>query len=216
MSGSNLVILARNSDKLSRGQARDWRPHEQTQATTIPEGQNWPRVKMQWYNVSQGYWYVKRYSWVCQKAFKLHYNDVTIVYSTGYSGAEQWKHQSSASLAFVGGIHRWQMNSTHIGTVTQAMFPFDDVIMSSMFNNFLFLIPYKPVTIIRKQSTAKKPWKITLIWKWVLHCASWGPSSDRCLGIYKYSDKPDRHLIFVWTQMVWYLFRVSFQLVENR
>ena len=45
MSGSNLVILAGTSDKLSRGQARDWRPHGQTQATTIPEGQNWPRVK---------------------------------------------------------------------------------------------------------------------------------------------------------------------------
>ena len=44
MSGSNLVILAGISDKLSRGQARDWRPHGQTQATTIPEGQNWPRV----------------------------------------------------------------------------------------------------------------------------------------------------------------------------
>ena len=46
MSGSNLVILAGTSHKLSCGQARDWRPHEQTQATTIPEGQNWPRVKM--------------------------------------------------------------------------------------------------------------------------------------------------------------------------
>ena len=45
MSGANLVILAGTSHKLSRGQARDWRPHEQTQATTIPEGQNWPRVK---------------------------------------------------------------------------------------------------------------------------------------------------------------------------
>ena len=44
MSGSNLVILAGISDKLSRGQACDWRPHGQTQATTIPEGQNWPRV----------------------------------------------------------------------------------------------------------------------------------------------------------------------------
>ena len=35
--------------ELSRGQARDWRTdgrtHRQTQATTIPEGQNWPRVK---------------------------------------------------------------------------------------------------------------------------------------------------------------------------
>ena len=35
MSGSNLVILAGTSHKLSRGQARDWRPHEQTQATAI-------------------------------------------------------------------------------------------------------------------------------------------------------------------------------------
>ena len=45
MSCSNLVILAETSHKLSRGQARDWRPHGQTQATTIPEGQNWLRVK---------------------------------------------------------------------------------------------------------------------------------------------------------------------------
>ena len=32
---------------------------------------------------------------------------LTIVYSTVYSGADQSKHQSSASLAFVWGIHRW-------------------------------------------------------------------------------------------------------------
>ena len=31
---------------------------------------------------------------------------LTIVYSTVYSGANQSKHQSSASLAFVWGIHR--------------------------------------------------------------------------------------------------------------
>ena len=48
-----------------------------------------------------------------------HYNDVitsavasqitslTIVYSTVYSGADQRKYQSSASLAFVRGIHQW-------------------------------------------------------------------------------------------------------------
>ena len=45
MPGSHLVILAGTSHKLSRGQARDWGPHEQMQATTIPEGQNWPRVQ---------------------------------------------------------------------------------------------------------------------------------------------------------------------------
>ena len=36
-----------------------------------------------------------------------------IVYSTVYSSADQRKHQSSASLAFVWGIHRWRVNSPH-------------------------------------------------------------------------------------------------------
>ena len=53
----------------------------------------------------------------------------TIVYSTVYSVADQRKHQSSASLAFVRGIHRWPMNSPHKWPVTRKMFPFDDVIM---------------------------------------------------------------------------------------
>ena len=52
----------------------------------------------------------------------------TIVYSTVYSGADQRKHQSSASLAFVQGIHRWPMNSPHKWPVTRKMFPLDDVI----------------------------------------------------------------------------------------
>ena len=69
-----------------------------------------------------------------------HYNDVimgamapqitsiTIVYSTVYSGRSK-KHQSSASLAFVRGIHRWPVNSPHKRPVTRKMFPFDDVFM---------------------------------------------------------------------------------------
>ena len=44
-------------------------------------------------------------------------------------GADQRKHQSSASLAFVRWIHRWLVNSPHTGPVTQKMLPFDDVIM---------------------------------------------------------------------------------------
>ena len=69
-----------------------------------------------------------------------HYNDVimgmmaseitslTIVYSTIYFGADQRKHQSSASPAFVWGIHRRPVNSPHKCPVTWKMFPFDDVI----------------------------------------------------------------------------------------
>ena len=54
---------------------------------------------------------------------------LTIVYSTVYSDADERKHQSSASLAFVWGIHRGRVNSPHKWTVTRKMFPFDDVIM---------------------------------------------------------------------------------------
>ena len=69
-----------------------------------------------------------------------HFNDVimsamasqitglTIVYST-VSGADQWKHQSSVSLAFVKGIHRRPVISPHKGPITRKMFPFDDVIV---------------------------------------------------------------------------------------
>ena len=74
-------------------------------------------------------------------AFCAHYGDVimgtiasqitslTIVYSTIYSDANQRKHQSSASLAFVRGSHRGPVNSPHKWPVTRKMFPFDDVIM---------------------------------------------------------------------------------------
>ena len=55
-----------------------------------------------------------------------------IIYSTVYSGADQSKHQSSTSLAFVWGIHRGPVNSPHKWPVTRKMFPFDDVIMESM------------------------------------------------------------------------------------
>ena len=52
-----------------------------------------------------------------------------------YSGADQRKHQSSASLAFVRWIHRWAVNSPHKWPVTRKMFPFDDVITSNDIGN---------------------------------------------------------------------------------
>ena len=47
---------------------------------------------------------------------------ITVVYSSVYSGADQRKHQSSASLAFMRGIHRRPVNSPHKGPVTRIMF----------------------------------------------------------------------------------------------
>ena len=77
--------------------------------------------------------------------FRIHYHDViistmasqitslVIVHSTVYSGTDERKHESSASLAFVWGIHRWPVNSPHKGPVTRKRFSFDDVIMCYYF-----------------------------------------------------------------------------------
>ena len=54
---------------------------------------------------------------------------LTIVYSIVYSDADQRNHQSSASLAFVWGIHRGPVNFPHKWPVTRKMFPFDGVII---------------------------------------------------------------------------------------
>ena len=54
---------------------------------------------------------------------------LTIVYSTVDSDADQRKHQSTVSLAFVG-IHQGPVNSPHKWPVTRKVFPFDDVNMS--------------------------------------------------------------------------------------
>ena len=58
-----------------------------------------------------------------------HQPHLSLVYSIVYSGADQRKRKSSASLAFVWGIHQWPVNYQHKKPVTRKMFPFDDVIM---------------------------------------------------------------------------------------
>ena len=66
---------------------------------------------------------------VIMGAMASQITNLVIVYSTVCWGTYQRKHQSSASLAFVRGIHRWSVNSPHKWPVTRKMFLFDDVIM---------------------------------------------------------------------------------------
>ena len=70
-----------------------------------------------------------QYSGVIMSAMASQITDVSVVYSPACSDKDQRKYQSSASLAFVRGIHRWPVNSPHKGPATRKMFPFDDVIM---------------------------------------------------------------------------------------
>ena len=85
---------------------------------------------------------------------------LTTVYSTVYSGADQRKHQSSASLAFVWGIHRGPVNSPHKWPVImRKLLPFDDVIMrvmhmhQSSHHSFIYMCPV--VSLV--------PWKLLII-----------------------------------------------------
>ena len=99
-------------------------------------GQNEKSTKFVWrwkILIEIGLWIMndtKHYSDVVMGARASQIMSLTIVYSTVYSGADQRKHQRSASLAIVRRIHRWPVNSPHKWPVTRKVFPFDDVIMS--------------------------------------------------------------------------------------
>ena len=71
----------------------------------------------------------EHYNDVIMSAIASQITGVSIVCSTVGSDTDQRKHQSSAALAFVRWLYRWQVNSPHKRPVTRIMFPFDDVIM---------------------------------------------------------------------------------------
>ena len=68
---------------------------------------------------------VCNYRDVIMSAMASQITSIPIVCSAVCSGGDQTTYQSSALLAFVRGIHRWQVDSRH------KIFPFDDVIIYS-------------------------------------------------------------------------------------
>ena len=81
-----------------------------------------------------------------------HYSDVIMSTASQFTGiwivrsiADQRKHKSFASLAFVRGIHRWLVDSSRKEPVTWKMFPFDDVIMSCQLS-----IQHWPVVLVTR------------------------------------------------------------------
>ena len=101
-----------------------------------------------------------------------HYNDVimgavasqitslTIVYST----ADQRKHKSSASRAFVRGTHRGPVNSPHKWPVTRKMFPFNGVIMARRYHGhglFRAVVDREVPTAHRAMMTSHRRWRVS-------------------------------------------------------
>ena len=95
------------------------------------------------------------YSDVIMGGMASQITGVSSVWTNVCSGADQRKHQSSAPLAFVRGIHRWPVNSPHKGLVMRKMFPFDDVIMS---------------TTILSHSRDPLYQHFSGIWPWISNC----------------------------------------------
>ena len=133
------------------------------------------------------YWFRPFARFIRQGCFSdTHYNDIiigaiasqitslTIVHSIVYSDADQRKHQCSASLAFVRGIHRGPVNSPHKWPVTRKMVPFDDVIMEAMcdlasdseitLENMGKMVPGGFILIKIRKSLQLNHWKVKHLW----------------------------------------------------
>ena len=100
-----------------------------------------------------------------------------IVYSTVYLGADERKHQSSASLAFVWRIHRWPVNSPHKWPVTRNMLPFDDVIIVCMFRKSYSSLMTPELPYLQR---------LTQIRTWISNhtqCFLWGAITHPCPNV---------------------------------
>ena len=132
-----------------------------------------------WYDRSIGMKYT-HYCDIIMGAMASQITSLTIAYSTVYSDADQRKHQSSASLAFVREIHRWPVNSPRKWPVTRKMFPFDDVIMQQKHPELQFSYKYETAVIILRLSAAEcgmisiENWYVVLViwytWPYARNC----------------------------------------------
>ena len=118
----------------------------------------------------------EHYSDVIMSAMASQITSLTIVYPTVYSGADQRKHQSSASLAFVRGIHCYPVNSPHKGPVMRKMFPFDDVIMNMHGLHFVLVWCTSLLWSVLVWRTlllwSVLVWCISLLWSVLVWCTS--------------------------------------------
>ena len=94
-------------------------PQQSITKKTLKISFKFTRGPIQWVNECCG---ICHYSDVIMSSLTSQITSVSIVYPTVSSSADQRKHQSSASLAFVMGIHRWPVNSPHKGPVTWECF----------------------------------------------------------------------------------------------
>ena len=128
-SGEHTANLDNSGSRDYRIHLDDTLWHCQKDTVGVPSNGTHVLCPIGWNTDSSLIWNGYHYSDVIMGAMASQITSLTIFYSTVYSGADQRKHQSSASLAFMRGIHRSPVNSPLKWPVTRKIFPFDDVIM---------------------------------------------------------------------------------------
>ena len=148
---------------------------------------------------------------VIMSAMASQLTNLTIVYSIVYSGADQIKHQSSVSLAFVRGIHRWPVSSPHKGPVTRKMFPSNGNIFRVTGRHHVYhllnMITYIPSQWLAIQTNPNIPKEL----KQVTTTAVWfnaGGSDIRKFNPWFATKVPYRSL-YVWIVGEWMTTRTS-------
>ena len=131
---------------------------------------------------------------------------LTIVYSIVYSGADQRKHQSSVSLAFVRGIHRGPVNSPHKLPVMRKMFPFDDVIMKPHHISQCFYIAASDTTSY--QSYVKYHFVLCISYRKLVVNTLWPRQNGR-----HFADNIFKRIFVIGN--VWISLKISMKFVPN-
>ena len=140
------------------------------------------------------------------KALSWYYNDVimsamvsqitsaSIVYSTVCSGADQRKHQNSASLAFVRGIHQWPVNSSHKGSVTRKCFHLMTSSWLQIADLDLLTLGY-PSPLVQRDKLKRNSNQSAMVF--MGKCSKKSPAKSRiyCLGLNGFNDQPPRDII---------------------
>ena len=144
------------------------------------------------------------------------------VYSTVYSDTDQRKHQSSAPLALVRGIHREPANSPHKWPVTRKMFPFDDVIMRYWPSGKVTLI----LTLVQAMSGCHHATIHYLSQWWLgfvslfpgrseLMASQWLHTTHQWINGWRYQDKHAYSMTInlIWFDLIWFEIRFRFWLI---
>ena len=120
---------------------------------------------------------------VIMSAMASQITSLMIVYSIVYSGADQRKHQSSASLAFLSGIHRWPVNSPHKWPVAWKLFPFDDVIMDFVFSLMWITsnVSCNMVSELSYMQEVCRDWRMLTYWGWITIADIFAYDNFKCI-----------------------------------